>query len=215
MIAARPVWIVGNSIVYWGFKTLRHVWRQEPRAPEFLDLDSAGIRFHGYRGLTLARLSEKLKKKLEKTIACGDLIPRVIVIHCGINDLAAAKEIDKFVQWEKAVLQDVFNVVAKLAPKARIVWSDVLPLVKYKMDDMLGLLAIDRVNATAHQFCYEKGGGFIHHSSIIPRRELLYRYHRYLTDPVHLSEYGYRLWIQEIARYLFMYFMQRIQCKAL
>ena len=106
--------------------------------------------------------------------------PYLRVIHCGGNGLGQAP-VGHIQKLMKLNIEDIRN----LLPMTRIVFSAILPRLKYRNE--LNHVKLDkarrRLNTTLSSICIKSGGGYIRYPEITENQELF-------RDFVHLSNKG-------------------------
>ena len=111
------IWIVGDSLVSradeWAASAHRHNL--------YLDPQRWCIRWLGKGSMTWQDLRSKIQWiGLHAT-------PKIILIHLGGNDVVFTK-----MQKMKRIMQRDFNHLFRLFPQTLIVWSEILPRLKWK-----------------------------------------------------------------------------------
>lgn len=174
------VWCLGSSLIKRAFVASRSL----PGGPN-LDLRGADVWWQGYGGLGLA----ELLKKINILVKVGDT-PSFIILHCGGNDIGKipCKQIRK-------LLQDVFQLCAKVLPNTKILWSEVLPRSnwRYSTDGKAMERARKRLNSYAGKLAIDMGGGYLRHPILCSdwgRFEC--------PDGVHLSDEGNVVFLKQI-----------------
>ena len=134
---ANKVWIVGSSLVHWA------ECRANRDSSKWTMLTSQKVSWHGQRGMKWNQLIPKVKTLLQK-----DLPPHKLLIHLGGNYLVTTH----LGKLTKQAQSDV-RALAMLCPKTVLLWSDVLPRIRYR-----GAKAHNKVEKTRKTF------KFIHES---------------------------------------------------
>ena len=124
----------------------------------------------------------------------------MLVIHCGTNNVEKlGSNLDGAVRYINNVLADIVTLVQRYSQGCYIAWSDILPRIGYhRMDLMEGQMVIDTINASTHCMIVNFKMGYIKHSEIVLTRILYYRYDKVPDDWVHLSNQGYRAFLDQI-----------------
>lgn len=119
-----------------------------------------------------------------------NLLPQVIVVHLGENDLGQRTSMSLRLQARKD-----FNSLVRQFPGITILWSDMLPRRVWQWASSVKRIEVarKRVNAYLGRVIMELGGAAIHHPSIGFEEPALYR-----GDGVHLSPMGYGRFLSEL-----------------
>jgi lysophospholipase L1-like esterase len=164
--APTRTWLVGDSIIF-------HVGKTNTQ------LQGGGlVIWKGLSGAKISGLRNRLSRMLHKYE-----YPTTIILHLGTNDIFNAN-LGVIRARIKSNLQDVRN----LLPNTRVIWSDILPRRKYKLERKEGAgkkCTID-LNKYAHQICDEIRNACVIRSSHIFNPLVKELFH----DDVHLSDVG-------------------------
>ena len=108
--------------------------------------------------------------------------PNILIIHCGANSLG-------MVQLQPILnqLQSAVSEISKLFPKAKIVWSCLLPRMVWRYTQNVKAMekARARLNREAIGLVSNKGGAYIKHPQFDQKPVQLFH-----ADGVHLSQFG-------------------------
>lgn len=116
-IGVNKVWVIGSSIV-----KRASIASRERKGGLNLGIVNTEIWWQGYGGMVLSQLLPKLRvlRRIEND-------PDVLIIHCGANSLGL---IELKSLLEK--LQDTLEQIAKLFPRSKLVWSNLLPRFNWR-----------------------------------------------------------------------------------
>lgn len=145
-IGVNKVWVIGSSIV----KRASIASRERKRGLN-LGIVNTEIWWQGYGGMVLSQLLPKLRvlRRIEND-------PDVLIIHCGANSLGL---IELKSLLEK--LQDTLEQIAKLFPRSKLVWSNLLPRFNWRYSEDIRAMedSRKRVNREAILLVTSMGGG--------------------------------------------------------
>lgn len=142
----------------------------------------AQLWWQGYSGLTLKRTQKKLGTLLQVEDP-----PEFILLHVGGNDLKRTP-----VKALKDVLISLFAFIKETMPRAKVIWSDILP--RNWGDDNKGLMkARKRLNTFAIKLSKQSGGYYVRHMNLAHIDHATF-----LEDGVHLSPLGNELFLNNI-----------------
>jgi hypothetical protein len=112
----KKIWITGSSLVHWA----EH--RAHRAKGKWNMLTSQKVSCHGQRGMKWNQLLPKMK-----TLMCSATPPQMLFVHLGGNDLASTplRQLTEQAQCDMKAL-------AELCPHTALIWSDVLPRIKYR-----------------------------------------------------------------------------------
>ena len=141
----------------------------------------------GIGGARTAGLASRMKHYLQRNLA-----PTTVIVHLGCNDIFSRplKEVMECIRQNLSEL-------GKLLPKARIIWSSILPCLFYYGEHRKGAgkdfqRKLDNVGC---QYCIrELGGCAISHKDLFRP----YAHHLFLKDAIHLSNSGNWVYRQNI-----------------
>ncbi len=171
--------------MFWAGILFDKIKRYDAECPHLSKNDT---HFYGVRGLRLGKLAEFLESKFKST----EKKPEVIFIHCASNDINATASVGDLVHLVSSTLHEIF-ALSKKHQSFKLVWSDVLFWVHYRsMPRPTGRMFTTNLNAAAHFCCDTEKQGVVMHPTIDPRCFSLYHYNKFCTDPVHLSDTGYK-----------------------
>lgn len=154
-----------------------------------MGLQNADCWWQGYGGLGL----KSLKYKLGTFNKIWDgPCPDYILIHCGLNDLG------KYTVFQCLRELDALMVDLKLYyPKARIVWSQLLPRKHWRFSDNIAAMekARKRLNRYGAMAAIKSGGFYILHPELCahPMNDEMYG-----VDGVHLSDLGNDIFLNQL-----------------
>nr|XP_034336141.1 uncharacterized protein LOC117692458 [Crassostrea gigas] len=119
-IGVNKVWVIGSSIV-----KRASIASRERKGGLNLGIVKTEIWWQGYGGMVLSQLLPKLRvlRRIEND-------PDVLIIHCGANSLGL---IELKSLLEK--LQDTLEQIAKLFPRSKLVWSNLLPRFNWRYSE--------------------------------------------------------------------------------
>ncbi|CAG2258146.1 unnamed protein product [Mytilus edulis] len=175
------IWITGSSLVKNAFIESR----QRPGGTNLcLDRLNAEIWWQGKSGMVTSQLRRQIRimKKYEDP-------PKFLVVHVGANDLGNIKTKDL-----REKLIQAMTFISKDLPDTKIVWSQMLPRLKwrYSNDSKAMEKCRYRVNNAVANFILESGGYYIRYPDI-SRTENMYK-----SDGVHLSVIGNNIFLNSI-----------------
>jgi len=126
--------------------------------------------------------------------------PKKLFIMAGTNDISLSRDNDKILTGIKAI---IYQVKAG-SPETQIYMQSLLPINndnnRYKR--MLGKeKQIEKLNKEIQKFCKKENITFInlYPAFLSGKRKMDNRYH---TDGLHLSNDGYKVWIEQIRTYV-------------
>ena len=185
------IWIVGDSIVFWGAQAFEE--ERKHFTYRYLALSRLRIRFMGCRGLRLPRLPQFLKSKLAEE----QTFPRLVLLHCGTNDITATTDINDISQSVSNAFCEIFSLAKDTARPFRVAWSDVLPQYHYRsMSNLKGAMLTTNVNAAAQFIVSVSSGSFLH---LDPSKTKFFRKQENgKVDPTHLSLLGYQVFFNNL-----------------
>lgn len=155
-ISGEVTWIIGDSFVFWG----SHQYQKDTKAyPGILPhLRWTGALFHGIRGLKLGKLCSLVHTKL----TTEKVLPSVIIIHCGTNDINHYVNVNQLITKVHATLREIFQQVKKVSPKTKILWSDVIHRVHTKgVPQPFAKMFVNNLNAVAQMLVVMEEFDFI------------------------------------------------------
>lgn len=172
---------MGSSIIRRAFCRAR-----ESCDTSQLDLDRyrASILWHAKGGLRWRNLLSHIKLLLPI-----DDPPDILVIHCGGNDVAQSNS--GFLRQQ--ILQDL-KQIAILLPQTRLVWSAILPRLKWRGEvnhSSVRRIPV-RINSQVASYIVGNGGGYIRYPEITDKNPALF------CDDVHLSPLGNDLFLYRL-----------------
>lgn len=162
---------MGSSIVKHGFVAAR----QRPGGIN-LTLQRMGVSiwWQGKSGLTLSKLKNHIKVMLKLEDP-----PNYIVIHIGGNDIGHIRlgylhyQLEEFMSW-----------LAQLMPETTLIWSQILPRMKWRYSE--NLKAIERcrlrLNSSVGVHMVRHGGCYIRYPDIKATKDFI------MEDGVHLTK---------------------------
>uniref|UniRef100_A0A8W8NC18 SGNH hydrolase-type esterase domain-containing protein n=1 Tax=Magallana gigas TaxID=29159 RepID=A0A8W8NC18_MAGGI len=118
--SVNKVWVIGSSIV-----KRASIASRERKGGLKLGIVNTEIWWQGYGGMVLSQLLPKLRvlRRIENDTD-------VLIIHCGANSLGL---IELKSLLEK--LQDTLEQIAKLFPRSKLVWSNLLPRFNWRYSE--------------------------------------------------------------------------------
>lgn len=147
-IGVNKVWVIGSSIV-----KRASIESRERKGGLNLGIVNTEIWWQGYGGMVLSQLLPKLRvlRRIEND-------PDVLIIHCGANSLGL---IELKSLLEK--LQDTLEQIAKLFPRSKLVWSNLLPRFNWRYSEDIRAMedSRKRVNREAILLVTSMGGGVL------------------------------------------------------
>ena len=159
------VWIVGSSLVHWA------ECRAHRERSKWTMLTSQKGSWHGQRGMRWNQLLPKIKTLLQMNPA-----------HLGGNDLVSTH----LGKLTKQAQSDV-RALATLCPETMLIWSDVLPRIRYR-----GAFKHNKVektrktsNSSMRAYTRKMGGKSVRHHQIQWNMNQQFR-----PDGVHLNDLG-------------------------
>ncbi len=189
----ESLWFLGDSIAFWAKPAFEDaLQRQHWKYPA---LRRNKVNFLSVHGQKLERLPLYLRAKLDTLI----LWPKLMVIHCGSNNIQIDTDVNKLITEVSTVLMQVITMLKAANPEIKLLWSDVLPHLQYKgMTTPYGNMITNNVNACA-QFCvWSQGHYFLEHPYIDTRKPAIFRHTKGVQDLVHLSDFGYHLFNMDL-----------------
>ncbi len=186
------MWILGDSIAYWAAQAFDQEWQHMHRYPSLARIN---IKFHGVRGLKMAWIPALLEEKLTQ-----GMTPRLVIIHCGTNDIMVNTNLNAMGQQFSGILEKVFIMAKSAQPPFKVVWSDILPKFHYNsMKISQGLVFTNNANAAAQFCCFIMGHAFQSHLYFDGSKAKFYRVQSNgKVDPVHLIHLGYQVWFHSL-----------------
>lgn len=116
--------------------------------------------------------------------------PSWLVVHLGGNDLGRVPGLELIQQ-----IQGDFAYIGSVWPEVRLVWSDIVPRVRWR--GARDLKAIDKarkkVNWAVSRFMETEGGFAVRHPRLVAQAPQMYS-----LDGVHLSSRGLELFLLDI-----------------
>uniref|UniRef100_A0A8W8LRM7 Uncharacterized protein n=1 Tax=Magallana gigas TaxID=29159 RepID=A0A8W8LRM7_MAGGI len=116
--SVNNVWVIGSSIVK------RASTESRERKGGF-GIAKTEIWWQGYGGMVLSQLIPKLRvlRRIEND-------PDILIIHCGANSLG-------FIMFKALLekLHDTLKQIAKLFPRSKLVWSNLLPRFNWRYSE--------------------------------------------------------------------------------
>ena len=167
------IWITGSSLVKNAFIESR----QRPGGTNLcLDRLNTEIWWQGKSGMVTSQLRRQIR--IMKTYEDP---PKFLVVHVGANDLGNIKTKDL-----REKLIQAMTFISKDLPDTKIVWSQMLPRLKwrYSNDSKATEKFRYRVNNAVANYILVPGGYYIRYPDI-SRTENMYKF-----DGVHLSVIG-------------------------
>jgi hypothetical protein len=115
----KKIWIIGSSLVHWA----EH--RAHRATGKWNMLPSQKVSWHGQRGMKWNQLLPKMK-----TLMRSATPPQMLFVHLGGNDLASTplRQLTQQAQCNMKALSE-------LCPQTVLIWSDVLPRIRYRGAD--------------------------------------------------------------------------------
>lgn len=183
------IWIVGSSLIKHAY---RHTSSSVHVGPD-LDLQrcDASIRWQAKGGLR----SEGLKKFVRDTLVIEDP-PQFMVIHCGANNVGQDKSHD-LISDMKSIIDHFFTSL----PLTKIVWSQMLPRLKFRFGKNQKALeqVLVNVNSKMASYVLDNGGYYIKYPEISHRDPGLF------SDGVHLSDIGKDIMLHRLQQGLYTF----------
>ena len=122
--------------------------------------------------------------------------PKMLIIHLGGNDIDTIPQFSLM----KSIKEDL-TYVHSVFHQTQIVWCDILPRLEWrnnKSDDTKTLnLKAQRINRAAHQYIADLSRG-----RVIKPHILWYMNELFVSDGVHLSDFGNLTYIQTFRNFL-------------
>ncbi len=120
--------------------------------------------------------------------------PKLVILHCGTNNIQHDTDVNKLIMQTFVVLTDVMPIHKNANSEICLLWSDILPRLQYKnMTTPQGTMITNNVNACA-QFCsWSQGHFFLSHPYIDVKKPAIFHHSKGQQDPTHLSDFGYHL----------------------
>lgn len=160
-----------------------------------LGCDKYRIWWQGYSGMGLFDLPSKLK--LLKKV-WGNTDPKMIILHCGGNDLGK-----KSIFCLMRKIEEIVAFVKRLFPLTNIIWSHILPRLtwRYSLNNVAMEMARKRINSHAAKLCVSQNGGCIVYNELslnnIKQSDCLLQ-----ADGVHLTDLGCDIYLNQIRAFL-------------
>lgn len=175
---------MGDSLVHWA--GVRASERGRPNLN--LECLNLKIHWHGQRGMVWENLSTQLQ-----WISLHAQAPRLIIIHLAGNDV-----VGNLMQKMKRIMGRDFKFLFQNFPDTIIVWSDILPRLRWKFAGQDSSLTA--LNKKRRRFNYlgrqlvrdQKNGRILHHDITVDCPGL------YSADGCHLSDIGYDLFCNSL-----------------
>ncbi|XP_061489540.1 uncharacterized protein LOC133387851 isoform X2 [Rhineura floridana] len=175
--------LCGHSMVFWAGRRAA-----KSRFGTQLGLSQcAAVRWLGRRGMRWDGLLPALFQPAVELV-----VPQVLVIHLGGNDLGLLKG--------KALIEQAcgdLRAIARRWPGVHLVWSDILPRRKWNCTgDPRGMdRARKKVNRQIQRALCDLGGSVIHHPEVGHDRLELFR-----PDGIHLTDMGNDIFLGDLQR---------------
>ena len=186
-------WILGDSIASWAKPAYEQELLKQPW--KYPNLRKQGIKFFGVRGQKLDKLVPTLCAKLDTV----NPWPAVIFVHLGTNNINSDTSVSSLVDVVSAVFAEVMATIDEYDKRIKIVWSDMLPRLTYKnMSFQTGTKMTNNVNASAQYCTVAQGHYFVSHPYIDTQKPAMYRHANSIQDPVHLSQFGYHIFLTNL-----------------
>ena len=169
---------MGDSIAFWAKPSFEDARKNQPWKYPALSI----------HGLRLEKLPELLRNKLQETT----VYPKMIVIHCGTNNIVPKVSVTNLITTCTNIWQQVVAEVSAINPKIKLMWSDILPKLHYHgIPYMQSVMSTNNVNA-CFQFCaLSNNQYFVQHPYVDPREPAMYRKTSKGQDNTHLSDFKY------------------------
>lgn len=174
------IWIVGSSLI---IKAHRHV-KQRPMGDDLALFYRYGkkVIWVGNSGLhfdCVINLCQALRNYY--VISMGLNVPNYLLVHAGGNDIGRVPT-----QWLRRYICSVLNYLINFFPGTSIVWSCILPRLKWRYSDDTAAMerSRTRINRAVIQFVVSHGGYAIKHPDFQDKHPALF------SDDCHLSFIG-------------------------
>ena len=180
------MWIFGSSIIRDAFIAARGSY-----GGSNLDLGRHGLSlwWQGKSGLRVRDVKNKIRTLLKVENA-----PDIIILHCGGNDIGQIKSYELRNQ-----LSSILQFLHKCFPYARIIWSQILPRLKYRNEN--NHLALEKVRKRINSYMaclvIGTGGCYIKYPEINEQNTGFFK-----KDDVHLNQLGNQILLYRIQQAL-------------
>jgi lysophospholipase L1-like esterase len=171
------VLIIGSSFI----KRAKNYLQQEGRT--LLPLPIAKVTLIGHGGLRLDGVY-----KIVNNFLAHNPEPSTIVLHVGANDILALTS----ASWREA-LQELVLFLKARAPRATLVWSDMLQRNKWRSnDERAGEKTRKHLQVFARKIIFQEKGEVVRHDHISREEHLA-------GDGVHLNTAGQEIFLMDLA----------------
>lgn len=188
------IWIVGSSIIKRAFCYGRSQGHNGSQLGLETEVD---ILWQGRSGLKWQQLVPMLKHLL----TIGET-PNFLIIHCGGNSIGLSSTYELIFRMKEDV-----NRIIKMFPRTVIIWSQILPRLSWRghIEHYAMEKARRRVNNGVASYILGLGGKYLRYPDITDKDCSFY-----LSDGVHLSDLGNKLFINTIKQGLMHFTSGRI-----
>ncbi|XP_065944776.1 uncharacterized protein [Magallana gigas] len=177
------VWIVGSSIIWQAFS---HARLNGGSNLDFSPME-ANIWWQGKGGMRWRHLLPKIRQMLRYEDP-----PHFLVLHCGGNDIGQIKSSELREKMEQSL-----DALSPLLPRTKIIWSQILPRLKWRNardNNALNKTRV-RVNSFVATKLLAHQGGYIRYQKITPSDKSLFK-----GDGVHLPEKGNEIFLKTLTK---------------
>ncbi|XP_052674467.1 uncharacterized protein LOC128156393 isoform X2 [Crassostrea angulata] len=177
------VWIVGSSIIWQAFS---HARLNGGSNLDFSPME-ANIWWQGKGGMRWRHLLPKIRQMLRYEDP-----PHFLVLHCGGNDIGQIKSSELREKMEQSL-----DALSPLLPRTKIIWSQILPRLKWRNardNNALNKTRV-RVNSFVATKLLAHQGGYIRYQKITPSDKSLFK-----GDGVHLTEKGNEIFLKTLKK---------------
>ncbi|XP_052701653.1 uncharacterized protein LOC128178498 [Crassostrea angulata] len=177
------VWIVGSSIIWQAFS---HARLNGGSNLDFSPME-ANIWWQGKGGMRWRHLLPKIRQMLRYEDP-----PHFLVLHCGGNDIGQIKSSELREKMEQSL-----DALSPLLPRTKIIWSQILPRLKWRNardNNALNKTRV-RVNSFVATKLLAHQGGYIRYQKITPSDKSLFK-----GDGVHLTEKGNEIFLKTLTK---------------
>lgn len=176
---------MGSSIIWQAFSYAR---MNGGSNLEFSPME-ANIWWQGKGGMRWRHLLPKIRQLLQYEDP-----PHFLVLHCGGNDIGQIKSSELREKIEKSL-----DALSPLLPRTKIIWSQILPRLKW--GNARDNKALNKTRVRVNSFVATKllahQGGYIRYQKITPSDESFFK-----GDGVHLTEKGNKIFLKTLKKAL-------------
>ena len=170
------MWIVGSSIV-------RGAWVYLKGKKTDTNIGDSTVWWQGYGGL----LVRSLKRKFKLLQNINPSQPKIIIVHCGGNDIGMVNTVTLMNRYQAAMIELLGNF-----PNTKFVFSQILPRTNWRYSSKSKAMnnSRRRINSFVRNQAWPRGALYLKHNVTK---------HHLKTDGVHLNDTGNQLFVEKLA----------------